>query len=67
MDNLEIETGNPPRNGMYVAYVNSEYINTYAEKIFLLNIDGKWGYPGSDQLYRGIVHGWIGPLPGLKL
>lgn len=22
----------------------------------------RWGYPGSDQWYRGVVLGWIGPL-----
>jgi hypothetical protein len=29
---------------------------------FLLWYDGGWQYCGSDQRYRGVVIGWIGPL-----
>ncbi len=64
---LAINSGNPRNIGLYVAYVDPELDIPYAKKTLLLWIDGKWGYPGSDQNYRGTVHGWIGPLPAFQL
>jgi hypothetical protein len=59
-----------------IKYNTSEdpkYVGVYACRIphnssllledkFLMWIDNKWWYPGSDQKYRGEVLGWIGPL-----
>lgn len=58
----------PPKTGLYVAYVH-EYPVPYANKIILFYDKdwNRWGYPTSDQNYRGHVYGWIGPLPALKI
>lgn len=63
---LKIQEGDPTINGMYVAYVHPDVTIPYAKKEFLIWIDNRWGYCGSDQWYRGKVYGWIGPLPALK-
>ena len=64
---LEVHDGTPPANGMYVAFVNGEYIETYAARELLMWINGQWGYRKSAERYRGHVYGWIGPLPALPL
>ncbi len=33
---------------------------------FLMWMNGKWSYLGSDQPFRGHVYGWLGPLERLK-
>jgi hypothetical protein len=64
---MEINQGSPEEPGLYVAYVRSGFTTSYAEKMLLMNIDGRWGYPSSDQNYRGEVLGWIGPLPAMRI
>lgn len=61
---MSVEQGDPPTAGMYVAYI--EPYNPgfpVARRELLLWYDGRWCYNGSDQFYRGVVYGWIGPLP----
>ena len=71
---MKIQTTFPPKEqGMYVCYVkNDTYPDDfkYPEKILLMwmhNNNGKWGYPSSDQDFRGTVYGYIGPLPAPKI
>ena len=68
-DNMKVVTDrNPSESGLYVAYVQSQgMLNPYAEKVLLMWIGGVWGYPSSDQNFRGEVYGWMGPLPALKV
>ena len=58
---MKIEVGNPSQAGMYVCFVEAG-VSQYPEKKLLMWYDG-WSYPSSDQKYRGIIYGWIGPLP----
>jgi hypothetical protein len=65
---LRLEQGcDPDQVGIYVAYVNDEYLKNFAQKKFLFWTGSRWGYPMSDQNYRGHVYGWIGPLPAMRL
>lgn len=64
---MEVREGNPPINGMYVAYVDPDMRIPFAKKMLLMWIDGQWGYPGSFAHYRGPVYGYIGPLPAMRL
>lgn len=63
---MNINFTDPESNGVYVAYVDHENGGKFAAKIILVFQDGEWYYLGSDQRYRGEVHGWIGPLPSLR-
>lgn len=63
---MEFEDGKPTMSGLYVAYVNGDMGLKYAKRILLMYHDG-WFYPMSDQVYRDIVYGFIGPLPALPL
>lgn len=63
---MMIEEGTPPKNGMYVAYVEEMGIR-FCQKMLLMWIDGKWCYLSSDQKYRGHAYGWIGPLSKLEI
>lgn len=59
---MKIETGYPTEIGTYVVY--SDIGNTpYPKKELLIWSDNKWNRPGSDQNYRSVIFGWIGPLP----
>jgi hypothetical protein len=55
--------GNPVAAGVYACrvplYANNDQI---CKDEFLMWMDGRWSYVGSDQFYRGEVKGWIGPL-----
>lgn len=53
--------GIPSKVGVYACRVDGD-LPGLKKDIFLMWIEGKWGYLGSDQNYRGKVHGWIGPL-----
>lgn len=57
----------PRVKGLYVAYVNDEFVTRYAKKIILFFDGDRWGYPGSDQNYRDSVYAWLGPLPAMEL
>jgi hypothetical protein len=61
MKTLEYNTGDPIEKGVYACRVDGKMPPFHEDK-FLMWFDGDWGYLGSDQSYRGVVHGWIGPL-----
>jgi hypothetical protein len=50
---------NPTSVGVYACRVQD---GDLLKDIFLMWFDGRWGYLGSDQRYRGEVAGWAGPL-----
>ena len=55
------------QKGMYVCYINHEFIESVTDKILLM-WDGDYFYHrGSDIRYRGYIYGAVGPLPCLKL
>lgn len=56
------ETDDPTENGVYACRVPRVNVPGLYEDEFLMWYDGRWGYLGSDQRYRGEVFGWIGPL-----
>lgn len=60
---MQINTGNPEKNGMYVCYVDIPIESKFMEKKLLFWYDSEWMYPGSDQRCREYVNCWIGPLP----
>lgn len=66
MVRVEVENV-PAQNGLYVAYVDPDMDVPFSAKLLLMWMDGRWGYPGSDQNYRGTVYGWVGPLPAMRL
>lgn len=59
---VKYRAGNPVVTGVYACRVPDDEICGYFDDLFLMWLDGKWGYLGSDQKYRGEVVGWIGPL-----
>lgn len=65
-DSFVLRRGDPPRAGTYIAYVDGE-VPRWAKRMMLFWDGARWGYPLSDQKYRGPVHAWIGPLPAMKL
>ena len=64
---MRVQEGNPPVNGIYVAYVDDPHIELWAARELLQWHDGRWSYRMSTQFYRGHVYGWIGPLPAMSL
>jgi len=52
----------PAVNGVYACRVASGIADGMLEDKFLMYYNGRWTYTGSDQGYRGLVPGWIGPL-----
>lgn len=52
----------PIKNGVYACRVPCNKVDGLYEDKFLMWFDGRWSHIGSDQRYRGIVAGWIGPL-----
>ena len=56
------ESDDPTESGVYACRVPSDHCPGLYTDIFLMWMDGKWGYLGSDQRYRGHVAGWVGPL-----
>jgi hypothetical protein len=59
---LKYSTGTPEERGVYACRVLSDRLPNFYEDKFLIWIDNQWGYPGSDQNYRGDVPFWLGPL-----
>lgn len=59
---IPYNTGTPTEVGVYACRVLVHDIPGLFDDIFLIWVDGKWGYCGSDQKYRGSVAGWVGPL-----
>jgi hypothetical protein len=65
---IAYQTGTPPKTGIYACRVPFDAMerpenSRLMRDEFLLWYDGRWSYTGSDQIYRGTVLGWIGPLP----
>lgn len=54
----------PTFTGIYACRIEDEDFVPFLKDIFLYwdNEKKKWGYPKSDQFYRGSVLGWLGPL-----
>lgn len=63
---IDYNTGDPSERGIYACRVEGDYRNLLKD-IFLIWLDGKWGYLGSDQNFRAKVYGWIGPLKRTKM
>lgn len=55
-------TTDPTESGVYACRVPSEKIPGFFTDVFLMWVEGRWHYIGSDQRYRGDVTGWVGPL-----
>lgn len=52
----------PAEVGVYACRLPRDTLPGMYEDEFLMWYNGRWGYCGSDQRYRGVVSGWIGPL-----
>jgi len=62
---VEYNRGEPEKPGVYACRIpddNFSGTTDWCKDVFLVWIDDRWGFPGSDQNYRGEVVGWIGPL-----
>ena len=63
---MKIQIGDKPsKYGMYVVYEDTNMF--YARKVLLSYVNNKWSYPSSDQLFRGNIIGYTGPLPSPKV
>ena len=62
---LKVNKGKPTKRALYVAYVDTPIPESkfLQKKLLMWMNDDEWWYPGSDQIHRGKVYGWIGPLP----
>lgn len=60
------ETGKPPKEGRYVAFVRCEAMaaKAWVEPIIVTWCGGRWQ---SSLIAQRRVLGWIGPLPVLKV
>lgn len=58
---LEIRTGNPGIEGVYVVYTIG--LSGYTERELVMWHKGAWHYRFSTEPFRDVVFGWIGPLP----
>lgn len=54
----------PIAYGVYAVRVPSHGV--FCKDEFLMWDGSRWFYLSSDQRYRGVVIGWIGPLPRLN-
>ena len=54
-------------DGMYVCYIDNEFINNLADKKLLMIFDGVVHYRAQGGKYRGNVYGAFGPLPKMEL
>jgi hypothetical protein len=53
----------PTIDGIYACRVDHPDMPGFHTDRFLQLHKGRWGYPGSDQRFRGEIHGWVGPIP----
>lgn len=58
------EYKDPIAYGVYAVRVPSHGV--FCKDEFLMWDGSRWFYPSSDARYRGVVIGWIGPLPRLN-
>lgn len=65
MELLHDYTGqfDPTQTGVYACRVDHPDIPGFHTDTFLILHKGRWHYLGSDQRFRGVVHGWFGPIP----
>jgi hypothetical protein len=61
------QNGDPLLNGKYICWINPDFDVPAATHIILTWMFGQWSYPGSDSQYRGVIYGYAGPIPTLKL
>jgi hypothetical protein len=64
---IEYNIGNPDEVGVYACRIPFDAMerpenSRLLRDVFLLWHGGQWSYCGSDQIYRGTMFGWIGPL-----
>lgn len=59
---IEYNTNTPTEKGVYACRVISDDAIFWLDDVFLLWDGENWCRLRSDQLYRGDVLGWIGPL-----
>ena len=60
---VKYNKGQPTEQGVYACRVeNPDAGFPLLHDRFLIWINGRWSYLGSDQYYRGKVLGWVGPL-----
>lgn len=52
----------PTETGVYACRVPHPQAPVLLIDKFLMWFQGEWSYMGSDQIYRGEVIGWVGPL-----
>lgn len=52
----------PAHTGVYACRVDDPDGSGLLVDKFLMWFEGRWGYLGSDQRFRGTVFGWVGPL-----
>ncbi len=65
---MKIKTGDPSKNGVYVAYVSPRMeLSIWPDKMFLSWYENQWYHTGSDQKYRDTVYGFLGPLPSMRM
>jgi hypothetical protein len=63
---MEIQTGIPTVDGLYLVFVPSD-LPEYSRPLVLLWRAAQWNYPNSAIRYDRRVWGWLGPLPCGKL
>lgn len=61
------EGDTPVEDGTYVCWVNPDFDIPFAKTVFLMWMENRWWLRGSDAQYRGVVYGFAGPVPPLKL
>jgi len=60
---INIRTGYPTKIGTYVVYSDIGNAPYPKKELLVWSSDNKWSRPGSDQPYKKVIFGWIGPLP----
>lgn len=57
----------PDHIGVYACRVDDLQMgHPFQKDVFLMWMDGRWSYLGSDQRFRGDVYGFVGPIPRTK-
>ncbi len=64
---MQVEIGyRPASDGLFVCYVDNPLLPEFTDRLILMRFKGEWTYPMSDQKYRGMIYGYLGPLPTIK-
>jgi len=65
VDPLIIQKGDSPsKNGVYICYTD-DLPGVLTCKLLLTYVDGYWTHTGSIEQYRGVIFGYLGPLPSM--